>query len=253
MTLLLARTHYSLLTAPTAPRALCEEAVRRGNDHLVLTDSNALYGLYPFAREAARVGLAAAFGCELEHDGGRVVAIAADRVGYASLCALLTERNGVGDGGRFDLARACERHAAGLWLLCSDVRVLPQLAVRVPRERLFVAVPPRGTVALAGAPPHAAGQRKLSDRKLPDPAPRAPRSQLLQIAADLELRTCAVRDVWFATEADRALHELFLAVKWNRGWRGQEVDLHGIVTADAGAHLPTAAQLAAGHADVPDA
>ena len=52
--LLLARTHYSLLTAPTAPRALCEEAVRRGCDHLVLTDSNALYGLYPFAREAAR-------------------------------------------------------------------------------------------------------------------------------------------------------------------------------------------------------
>ena len=55
MALLLARTHYSLLTAPASPRALCEAAVQLGHDHLVLTDSNALYGLLPFAREAARV------------------------------------------------------------------------------------------------------------------------------------------------------------------------------------------------------
>ena len=72
MVLLLARTHYSLLTAPASPRALCEEAVRRGCSHLVLTDGNGLYGLYPFAREAARVGLQAVFGCELVHDGRRL-------------------------------------------------------------------------------------------------------------------------------------------------------------------------------------
>ena len=44
MVLLLARTHYSLLTAPASPRAWCEEAVRRSLSHLVLTDTNALYG-----------------------------------------------------------------------------------------------------------------------------------------------------------------------------------------------------------------
>jgi DNA polymerase III alpha subunit len=56
---LLSRTHFSLLTAPTSPQALCEEAVRLGLTHLVLTDTNALYGLYPFAKAARRVGLQA--------------------------------------------------------------------------------------------------------------------------------------------------------------------------------------------------
>ena len=47
MALLLSRTHYSLLTAPSSPQALCEEAVRLGLSHLVLNDTNGLYGLYP--------------------------------------------------------------------------------------------------------------------------------------------------------------------------------------------------------------
>ena len=54
MVLLLARTHYSLLTAPASPQVLCEEAVLRGHDHLALADGNALYGLWPFAQQAAR-------------------------------------------------------------------------------------------------------------------------------------------------------------------------------------------------------
>ncbi len=248
--LLLARTHYSLLTAPASPRALCEEAARRGLDHLVLADTNALYGLLPFAREAARVGLAAVFGCELEHDGRRLVAIARDRTGYASLCSLLSERNGVGAAGaRFDLAPACERHAAGLSFLCGDPGLLPSLAVRLPPGALHVPLPPRGAIACEAPPLRDAG----THRKRPDPGPRAPRSLLRQVAADLDLHLVAVRDVWFPTEADHALHELFLAVKWNRGWRGSSVDLAGIVTADRTAHLPTGEQLAAGHADAPDA
>ncbi|MFM1872160.1 MAG: hypothetical protein RL398_1582 [Planctomycetota bacterium] len=265
MALLLARTHYSLLTAPSSPRALCEEAVRRGLDHLVLADVNALYGLYPFAREAARVGLSAVFGCELEHRGRRVVAIAEDRVGYASLCALLSERNGVGPlGAAFDLPRACERHAAGLWWLCADPALLPELVVRVPMGRLLVALPPAGWDADATGgggrgevrddEPRPGAERPLGERKLPDPGPRPPRSLLRQIAHDLDLPLCAVRDVWFASEGDHALHQLFLAVKWNRAARGPgEVDLRGHRSAARQAHLPTRAQFDAGHDDAPEA
>ena len=71
MPLLLARTHYSLLTAPASPQVLCEEAVRLGLSHLVLSDTNGLYGLYPFAQAARRVGLQAVFGAELVHRGRR--------------------------------------------------------------------------------------------------------------------------------------------------------------------------------------
>ena len=98
MPLLLSRTHYSLLTAPASPQALCEEAVRLGLTHLVLTDTNGLYGLYPFAQAARRVGLQAVFGCELVHRGRRLTLIAQDESGYGSLCSLLSAFHGVGPG-----------------------------------------------------------------------------------------------------------------------------------------------------------
>ena len=260
MALLLARTHYSLLTAPASPRAMCEEAVRRGLSHLVLTDSNALYGLLPFAREAARVGLQAVFGCELVHRARRLVVLARDRAGYRSLCALLSELHGVGGEpglvAPFDLPRACERHAAGLWFLCGDPRLLPELSVRVGREQLLVALPRReGAATTFDDREIAVASEPTSGRKLPDPAPPAPRALLRELAQQFELRCCAVHDVWFPTADERALHQFFLAVKWNRGLRGGDAgnDLRGIPQAGAGAHLPTAANWRAGHDDVPEA
>ncbi|MFT4843825.1 MAG: DNA-directed DNA polymerase III PolC [Candidatus Azotimanducaceae bacterium] len=288
MPLLLSRTHFSLLTAPTSPQALCEEAVRLGLTHLVLTDTNALYGLYPFAKAARRVGLQAVFGCELVHRGLRLTLIAQDERGYSSLCSLLSAFHGVGPdragssragssraggGSEFDLVRACERYAKGLWFVCGDPRLLPELSVRVPRERLLVALPPR---PLGGEPARdmsssclaadslassssassamssamgTAGARIQRGRKLPDPGCPWPRRMLRDIARDLDLKLCAVRDVWFAAPQDHALHQLFLAVKWSRSLRGGDPakDLHGIGVASPEAHLPSKDQLHLGH------
>jgi len=264
--LLLSRTHFSLLTAPSSPQALCEEAVRLGLSHLVLHDANGLYGLYPFAQAARRVGLQAVFGAELVHRGRRLSLVAQDERGYASLCALLSafhcvgaevERGDGGDG--LDLPRACERFAEGLWFVCGDPRLLPELSVRVPRGRLLVALPPRGG---DGADP-AAGARAgapAAGRKLPDPGASWPRRMLRELAADLDLPLCAVRDVWFATPEDHLLHQLFLAVKWNRSLRSLvggggdlQRDLRGVGVAAASAHLPTPAALRCGHEDAPEA
>ena len=267
MPLLLSRTHYSLLTAPASPQALCEEAVRLGLTHLVLTDTNGLYGLYPFAQAARRVGLQAVFGCELVHRGRRLTLIAQDERGYGSLCSLLSAFHGVGPGrsgsrasgsssssSEFDLVRACERYAKGLWFICGDPRLLPELSVRVPRERLLVALPqrpPGGEPACdpASASMASAGPRMQRGRKLPDPGCPWPRRMLRDIARDLELSLCAVRDVWFAAPQDHALHQLFLAVKWNRSLRGGDPakDLRGIGVASPDAHLPSQEQLHAGH------
>ncbi len=277
MPLLLSRTHYSLLTAPASPQALCEEAVRLGLTHLVLTDTNALYGLYPFAQAARRVGLQAVFGCELVHRGRRLTLLAQDERGYGSLCSLLSAFHGVGPGrsanaasaAAFDLVRACERYAQGLWFVCGDPRLLPELSVRVPREQLLVALPPRGSVGGAdgsrtvggrgaardttGSGPSAASSQR--GRKLPDPGCPWPRRMLRDIARDLDLRLCAIRDVWFAAPQDHALHQLFLAVKWNRSLRGGDPakDLRGIGVASPDAHLPSKEQLRAGHEEEADA
>jgi DNA-directed DNA polymerase III PolC len=254
----LVRTHYSLLTAPASPRALCEEAVRLGLPHLVLVDTNNLYGLYPFAREAARVGLQAVFGCELVHGGRRVHVLARDAIGYRSLCALLSARGGLGPGAGepFDLPRACERFAAGLWFLCGDPRLLPELRARLPVEQLRIALP-RREPASTEPPPLAFVDQPLPaevGRKLPDPGPRWPRALLLELARDLELPVCAVHDVWFARPEDHALQQLFAAVKWNRGHRGDAgADRRDPGLAPPGAHLLPWAELRAGHADQPAA
>ncbi len=256
MVLLLARTHFTLLTAPAAPRELCEEAVRRGCDHLALCDTNGLYGLWAFAQETRRLGLRALFGAELVHAGRRVTAIARDRTGHRSLCRLLSARN---LDPAFDLARALGHGSDGLWLLCSDLRLLPALAVRVPRERLRVALPPRGQPA--DADPERDPERAPPDgRKLPDPAPRFERSLLVTAAATLDLPLVAVRDVWFPRPSDHGLHRLFLAVKHNRALRdlgdakaaGGD-DLEGIPVAAPGMHLPERGAEHAGFADFPAA
>ena len=256
MALLLARTHYSLLTAPASPQALCEEAVRCGLSHLALADTNALYGLWPFAQETARLGLHAVFGSELVVGGRRLVALARDRAGYRSLCALLSERNGAAGEQPFDLARACERHAEGLWIVCSDVRLLPELSVRLGPETLRVGLPPRTGVPSRPVDLDAPeAEEAATGRKLPDPAPGWPRQQLIDVARELDLQLCAVRDVWFPRPEDRALHQLFLAVKWNRGLRGgdADVDLRGIAQAGPWCSLPPVARQHEGFEDQPAA
>jgi DNA-directed DNA polymerase III PolC len=254
MALLLARTHYSLLTAPCSPRELCEEAVRRGHDHLVLADSNGLYGLWPFAQEAARVQLRAVFGCELVHRGRRVVAIARDDVGYGSLCELLSARQLEAD---FDLPRAAARHAAGLWFVCGDLALLPELAVRVPRAQLLVALGPDGEPATDMNDANDAND----GRKAPDPGRRWPRREVIEAAEALGLDLVAVRDVWFAREDDHGLHAFFLAVKWNRalppgsGEDDVAAHLRGHRPAPRTAHLPArdGPHARDGHGDQPAA
>ncbi|GAB4137609.1 MAG: DNA polymerase III subunit alpha [Planctomycetota bacterium] len=251
MALLLARTHYSLLTAPASPRELCEEAVRRGADHLVLADANGLYGLWPFAREAARVGLRAVFGAELVHGGGRLCALARDRAGYSSLCELLS---GLHLDPEFDLARAAEMHRRGLFFVCGDLGLLPALAARLSREQLFVALAPRA-VRASIRHGEADGARGPDGRKLPDPGPQYPRQQRIEAAEALGLALVAVRDVWFPRPEHHGTHLLFLAVKWNRAFDPDDParGLSGIRCAQPCMHLPERGRGDEGWEDFPSA
>lgn len=250
MTLLLARTHYSLLTAPASPQAMGEEAVRRGHQHLVLADTNALYGLLPFARETARLGLQAVFGVELVYRGRRLHALAQDRHGYESLCELLTALH---LDAQFDLVHAAVQHRQGLYFLCSDLRLLPALAVRLPKAQLLVALPPLEVRPSPDDTGRDDGERD-GGRKLPDPGPQWPRPQLLDAAATLGLDLVAVRDVWFPRREDHAVHLMFLAVKWNRACGSDPAAaLHGIRSAQPCMHLPERGEGDAGHRDQPAA
>jgi error-prone DNA polymerase len=80
----------------TAPiPQLCRYARRMGYDSLALTDTDNLYGLWPFLAACRREGLTPIVGAELTdpRKDWRAVCLVADARGYRNLCRLITQRH----------------------------------------------------------------------------------------------------------------------------------------------------------------
>jgi DNA-directed DNA polymerase III PolC len=110
------RSHYSLMWGTASIRQLCRHARQLGYDRLALTDTDNLYGLWPFLRACRREGITPLIGAEITDPGSsrRAVCLVADAQGYSHLCRLLTRRHMSAD---FDLA-------AGLVVLTSNADLL---------------------------------------------------------------------------------------------------------------------------------
>lgn len=89
------KSWYSLLEGLDPPERLVEKAVEWGYQAVALTDVNSLMGLPAFVESASRLGIRSLTGATLAHPGlpqcPRVIALAGSMVGYAELCALITQ------------------------------------------------------------------------------------------------------------------------------------------------------------------
>jgi error-prone DNA polymerase len=86
-----AHSAYSFLDGASLPEELAITARELGYDAFALTDHNSVSGSMEFAQSAQAIGLHALHGAELELDDGRhLTLLVRDRVGWASLCRLLT-------------------------------------------------------------------------------------------------------------------------------------------------------------------
>ena len=83
-------SHCSLMQGTASPRALCRRVRQLGYTAAALTDTNNLYGLWPFLAACADEGLTPVIGAELRSTSGRLFALVRDRVGFRHLCRLLT-------------------------------------------------------------------------------------------------------------------------------------------------------------------
>jgi DNA polymerase-3 subunit alpha/error-prone DNA polymerase len=101
---------------------VCRTARRLGYTSLALTDTDNLYGLWPFLTACKREGLIPIIGAEVSdpHRSQRAVCLVENEAGYRNLCRLLTRRH-MDD--EFELATALPAHAAGLSVLtrCPDL------------------------------------------------------------------------------------------------------------------------------------
>ena len=128
------RSHGSLLFGLAAPEALIERALAADLTALALTDRDNLYLAVRFMTAARAEGLQPLTGAEITHESGRALLLAADRRGYARLCAILTRRHL--DPG-FDLATALAEEPGGLHIVIESPGLAATLlAAGIPPARI---------------------------------------------------------------------------------------------------------------------
>ena len=137
---------------------LCRAARRMGYDRLALTDTDNLYGLWPFLTACRREGLTPIVGAEVSDpiSRRRIVCLVENRRGYRNLCRLLTRRQL--DAG-FRLETALPPLARGLSVLTTDPGLLKRwhtagvrVAAAMPRRPFSAAHPLRKAAVRRGVP-----------------------------------------------------------------------------------------------------
>ena len=125
---LVVRSHYSLMRGTASVRRLARAARRMGYERLALTDTDNLYGLWPFLSACRAEGLTPMVGAEVTEPahGRSAVCLVETDEGYRNLCRLLTRRHLTPE--EFNLAAALPAHAAGLTVLTADPGLLAALA-----------------------------------------------------------------------------------------------------------------------------
>jgi len=107
-----------------SPQRICAVAKQRGYTKLALTDTDNLYGLWPFLKSCERENITPIVGAELTDpvSGCRAVCLVENEQGYGNLCRLITRRH---SDEKFDLKSAVPDHARGLAVLTQSPALLP--------------------------------------------------------------------------------------------------------------------------------
>ena len=185
---LVVRSHYSLMWGTASPREICRAARRMGYDRLALTDTDNLYGLWPFLKACRREGVVPIVGAEVTDPARRrrAVCLVETDAGYRNLCRLLTRRHR--QPAEFDLQADLADHADGLTALTAHPDLL---------EAWHAA-----GVAVAAAMPR---------RMRPAAHPLRAAARRLRVAA------AAVPGSFFLRPEDAAVHRILRAIGRNTG------------------------------------
>ena len=117
------RSHYSLMWGTASVKRICHRAKRLGYDRVALTDTDNLYGLWPFLTACKRTGITPIVGAEVTDPGRsrRAVCLVENDTGYRNLCRLITRRHMDPD---FNLETAAPSLAGGLVILTRNAGLL---------------------------------------------------------------------------------------------------------------------------------
>lgn len=114
-------SHFSLMQGTASPRTLCRTARQQGYTTVALTDTNNIYGLWPFLAACRDEGLTPIIGAEVRAGQHRLFCLVQDLTGYRNLCRLLTALHCDPD---FSLPAALQSWHTGMTLLATDQELL---------------------------------------------------------------------------------------------------------------------------------
>ncbi len=182
---LVVRSHFSLMWGTASVERLCRHAAKLGYDRLALTDTDNLYGLWPFLAACRRAGIRPIVGAEVTDPNHRyrAVCLVENDTGYANLCRLLTRRH---LDNAFNLKSAVPQLSNGITVLTSSADLLSAW--------------------------HATGMRVAAAM------PRRPLSQshrLRVVANQLNVPLVAVPGSFFLVPEEFAVHQMLRAIDKN--------------------------------------
>ena len=152
------RSYYSLMWGTCSPERICAVAKQHGYKQLALTDTDNLYGLWPFLKSCERENITPIVGAELTDpvSGCRAVCLVENEQGYRNLCRLITRRH---SGETFNLKSAVPDHARGLVIITQNHELLQKwyeagvtIAAALPRRPNGAAFGLRKTAQFLGVP-----------------------------------------------------------------------------------------------------
>lgn len=135
---------------------LCKHSLSQNSTVFALTDTNSLYGMMTFVKEAARHGITPLIGSEIKTREQRILAWVSNTQGYQNLCRLISLRH---CDPEFSLDRSLSELCSGLILATDHPHILKQLK-KISAENIYVEVSPgynmHGALSLSkelGLPP----------------------------------------------------------------------------------------------------
>ncbi len=152
------RSHYSLMWGTGTIQDICRNARRLGYTRLALTDTDNLYGLWPFLNACRHEGLVPIIGAEITDPvrSHRAVCLVKNKNGYRNLCRLITCRH---MDENFELEKSIMPLADGLIILTRNADLLApwhsaglHVAAAIPRRPLSLHHPIYRTAKTLGIP-----------------------------------------------------------------------------------------------------
>ena len=132
-------SNYSILQGTIKIPDLIENARKWGSPYVALTDTNGMYGLIQFAKQAEEVGLKPILGTYLddsERNDLYALFLAKNNAGYAKICKMITTRKLQED---FKLAELFKQNPDDVFILTSSIDLLKMIRITPEiRKNLYV-------------------------------------------------------------------------------------------------------------------